>query len=234
MKPILIVRNCEIETAGTILDYLREHDLPFIQIDSFAAQLLPDPSAHSAVVVLGCPESVYNYRQFPHLTKLYSFVAAAARIDLPYLGICGGAQMLAKVLGAEVKPNDVKEIGACRLTLTEAGKKDLLFAGFDDTFDVFQWHGDTFKVPFGAELLVEGPDCKNQAFRKGNLVALQFHLEAPIEEASVWCDSYAHELVEIGRTKEAVLASYGPLADSARRLNYRLLDNFFQRVLPRT
>ncbi len=233
MKPILIIRNCAVETAGTILDYLRERNLDHQAIDTFSDQPLPDPADLSAVVVLGCPESVYNYRQHPHLIKLYSFVAAAARIDLPYLGICGGGQMLAKVLGAEVKPNAVKEIGAYRVTLTEAGKKDFLFAGYDDIFEVFQWHGDTFKVPFGAELLVEGIDCKNQAFRKGNLVGLQFHLEAPLEEASAWCDSYAHELVEIGSTKEAVLSGYRPIAEIARRLNYRLLDNFFQKVLPR-
>ena len=233
MKPILIVQNCEIESAGTILDYLRERQLPHSLVYSFADQELPDPTNISAAIVMGCPESVYNFRDYPHLTKLYAFVAAAARQNLSYLGICGGAQMLAKVLGAEVKPNPIKEIGTYRLSLTEGGKKDPLFAGFDNAFDVFQWHGDTFKVPFGADLLVEGTDCRNQAFRKGNLVGLQFHLEAPLEEASVWCDRNAHELVEVGRTREQVLAGYQPFADTAKRLNFRLLDNFFQEVLPR-
>lgn len=233
MKPLLIVQNCEIESAGTTLDYLRERQLPHTLVYSFTDQELPDPSGISAAIVMGCPESVYNFRDYPHLTKLYAFVAAVIRQNLPYLGICGGAQMLAKVLGAEVKPNPVKEIGSCQVHLTEKGKRDFLFNGFDDKFEVFQWHGDTFKVPFGAELLVEGADCTNQAFRKGNLVGLQFHLEAKLAEATVWCDRYAHELVEVGRTHEQVLAGYRPFADTARTLNFRLLDNFFQELLPK-
>jgi GMP synthase (glutamine-hydrolysing) len=79
-----------------------------------------------------------------------------------------------------VEANKVKEIGAMPVTLTEDGAADPLFGGFDREFPVFQWHGDTFRIPFGATWLAQSSDCKNQAFRKGNLVGVQFHLEADL------------------------------------------------------
>lgn len=231
MKPILIVQNCEFETAGTTVEYVRERKMPFMLVHSYAGHALPDPSDISALIVMGCPESVTRLDEFDYLKRLFQFVSAGVRLDLPYLGICFGGQLLAKVLGAEVNPNPVKEIGTCSVRLTDAGKNDSLFAGFDNIFDVFQWHGDTFKVPFGAKLLVEGDDCKNQAFRKGNLVGIQFHLETPLDETSVWCAQYAHELVEVGKTREQVIDGYRAIAGQTKDRNYRLLDNFFQSVV---
>jgi GMP synthase-like glutamine amidotransferase len=234
MKPILIVQNCPFETAGSTVDYCRERKLPHTLVHSYAGHALPDPSEISAALVMGCPESVSRLNEFEYLRNLYQFIAATVRANRPYLGVCFGGQILAKVLGAEVKPNPVKEIGATRITLTEAGKSDPLFDGFPPAFDVFQWHGDTFKIPFGAELLAESVDCKNQAFRKGNLVGLQFHLETPLDEAGVWCDQYQQELAELQRTREQVLTGYKPVVDDARALNFKLLDNFFQRIVPTT
>src|SRR5437867_9023626 len=66
---------------------------------------------------------------------------------MPVLGICLGAQLIAKAAGAEVTAGEEKEIGWYPLTLTEEGKKDRLLAGLPDTFPVFQWHGETFAIP---------------------------------------------------------------------------------------
>ncbi len=231
MKPVLIIQNCEFETAGSTVDYMRDRRIPFILMQSYSGDSFPDQADISAIIAMGCPESVTRLNEFDYLKKLFQFVTASVRQNVPYLGVCFGGQLLAKVLGAEVNPNPVKEIGACKVSLTAEGKNDTLFAGFDNIFDVFQWHGDTFRVPFGAKLLVEGTECKNQAFRKGNLVGIQFHLETPLEEASVWCDKYAHELVEVGKTREQLTAGYRPIAETAKNLNYRLLDNFFQSIV---
>jgi len=92
--------------------------------------------------------------------------------------------LLARAAGAEVRKNPVMEIGGYEVRLTDAGKKDTLFKNFPGTFPVFHWHGDTFDIPQGAELLVTGEKCKNQAFRYKNSVALQFHLEVTSSEAS--------------------------------------------------
>src|SRR5437867_13049030 len=97
---------------------------------------------------------------------------------MPVLGICLGAQLIAKAAGAEVTAGEEKELGWYPLTLTEEGKKDRLLAGLPDTLPVFQWPGETFDVPRGAVRLAGSGGYSNQAFRLGDQVhGLQFHLE---------------------------------------------------------
>ncbi|HWR82499.1 MAG TPA: type 1 glutamine amidotransferase [Candidatus Deferrimicrobium sp.] len=228
MKPVLIIQNCIAESTGTIRDYFNDRGLPFTVVNSHKDEPFPPVSEVEAVVNLGCPLSVTKYQEHEYLKKLFGYVSQVIREDKPYLGICFGGQMLARVLGAKVAPNHVKEIGTYQVSLTAAGQSDPLFAGFDRSFDVFHWHGDTFNVPFGAELLAEGVDCKNQAFRKGNALAVQFHLEADLPEASRWCDLYKSELAQFGSDKETILVRFQQSAQTIRQLNYRLLDNFFR------
>ncbi|MCP4685867.1 MAG: type 1 glutamine amidotransferase, partial [bacterium] len=148
------------------------------------------------------------------------------RHDLPLLGICLGGQMLAKVLGAQVQKNAVPEIGLYKTRLTEAGRGDSIFTGFEDEFEVFHWHNDTFKIPYGAALLAEGDTCRNQAFRMGNAVALQFHLEPRPEEIPIWCDEYADELSTDNKSKEDLIDAFTAQAGQLKDLNFRLLKNF--------
>jgi GMP synthase (glutamine-hydrolysing) len=230
MKPVCIIQNCEAETPGTIIDYLDSRKRPCLIVPSFRTGAFPPLETVEAVVNLGCPVSMTHYREHEFLREVYAFVAEAVRTNKPYLGICFGAQMLAHVLGARVTPNSVKEIGSYRVRLTSEGARDSLFAGFDGAFDVFHWHGDTFGVPFGASLLVERDDCKNQAFRQGNLVGLQFHLEAAASEVPLWCDAYSDELREVGKTKEEIVEQYRHVAETVRELNFTFLDSFFQLV----
>jgi GMP synthase-like glutamine amidotransferase len=153
-------------------------------------------------------------------------MAAAVRKDLPLLGICLGGQMLAKVLGAQVRKNNVREIGIYKARLTEEGKADRLFAGFQDEFDVFHWHNDTFKISHGATFLAEGKDCRNQAFRKGNAVGLQFHVEPLPEEIPLWCDEYRDELVAENKTKDEIVGAFRNSAEKLKHMSFRLMQNF--------
>jgi len=135
--------------------------------------------------------------------------------------------MLAMALGAKVSANRKKEISAGEVRLTESGRKDPLFRGFEKSFPVFQWHGDTFGIPPGAINLAESDDCTNQAFRKGKLADIQFHFEADASKVPLWCDTYADELAGEGIDKDEVIASYSTHAYQMRILSFKLLDNFF-------
>lgn len=230
MKPLLIVQNCEKESAGTILNYLAERKLPYLVVHSYLNHDLPDISSVDAIINLGCPHSVMRYQELDYLKKLYQFVSEAVRSDKPYLGLCFGGQILAKVLGARVERNPVMEIGTYEIRLTDAGFKSDLFKGFDKSFSVFHWHGDTFKIPFGAENLAETKDCKNQAFQKGNAVGLQFHLEADINEIPIWCDEYDDELRDFGKTREEIIQDYQRVSDKTKELNYLFLDKFLNLI----
>ena len=119
---------------------------------------------------------------------------AVAR-NLPVLGICLGAQLLAHALGAHVGRNPVKEHGWHQLTLTEAGRADPVLAALEGQ-EVCQWHGDTFDLPPGGELLATGETCRHQAFRVGRAYGVQFHPEVDPRILDRWLDVYRAELPE--------------------------------------
>ena len=227
MKPVLVIQNVEIESPGSILNYLNDRSIQFTLVKPFAGEQLPGLDEISTIINLGCPHSMMRYREREDLVRVFNFVSGAAREDKPYLGICFGGQLLAHVLGARVEQNKVKEIGTYTVKLTSHGKADPLLKGIDDAMPVFHWHGDTFRIPDGAQLLIEGEDCKNQAFRLGRMVALQFHFEAVSREIPAWCKAYVSELIEVGKTQDEVVGDYKRVEKRVKELNYTFLDNFF-------
>ncbi|RME31958.1 MAG: type 1 glutamine amidotransferase [Candidatus Zixiibacteriota bacterium] len=226
MKPVVIVQNWAAESPGTIGEYFSSRDIPFRTVHLYRDDPLPSPGEIDRAIVLGCPCSVNEYQQHEWLKRLFAFTADIVRQNVPYLGICFGAQLLARVLGARVEKNEVKEIGVYTASLTEAGVKDPIFSGFDMEFPVFHWHGDTFRIPFGATHLATGTECRNQAFGLGKLVGVQFHLEPRPEEVPLWCDEYSEELEEVGKSKDEIIADFNSHAEQFKALNHRLLENF--------
>jgi len=227
MKPVLILQNCQAESAGTIIDYLSDRQIPYEEIHSYRGDPMPEAIDVAAVICLGCPISLSEYQQHPFLRGLYAFVARLVRENVPYLGICYGGQLLARILGAKVEPNKVKEIGVYTVSLTEAGQTDSLFAGLGNSFPVVQWHSDAFGIPFGCQLPVEGTACVNQAFRHGRQVALQFHLEATESLLLSWCEAYPQEPAEVEKSVADLLKEFRPIADKLKQMNYAFLDSFF-------
>jgi GMP synthase-like glutamine amidotransferase len=115
-----------------------------------------------------------------------ALIREAIAREIPVLGICLGAQLIAKALGARVYANPVAEIGWGAVRWTEAAGS----MGLRGSNAVFQWHRETFDLPAGAELLATSDVCRNQAFRAagGRVLALQFHLEARPERIAAWIE----------------------------------------------
>jgi GMP synthase-like glutamine amidotransferase len=120
------------------------------------------------------------------------------------------------------------EIGAYEVRLTEDGSVDPLLRGFPPRFPVFHWHGDTFGIPRGATLLVQGRDCRNQMFRKAKVVGVQFHLEVASPEAEIWANEYVDELAAFGKGKDEVVAECRERDQQMKVLAQRLLGNFLK------
>ena len=152
-------------------------------------ELPPDPGSAAGVVMLGGPMNVYQEKAYPFLKKEDQFVRAVLGKEIPFLGICLGAQLLAKACGAAVTRAAYKEIGWSTVDLTAWGLHDPLFHGLGPTLSVLQWHEDTFALPDGGVLLATGERCRNQAFRVGGRAyGLQFHLEVTTDMAKKWSE----------------------------------------------
>jgi GMP synthase (glutamine-hydrolysing) len=179
MKKLLVVQHVPHEILGTLNPLLKRAGFR-IRYVNFGRHPDADPSleGYHGLVVLGGPMSANATDQFPHLTTELKLIEQAMKKSLPVLGVCLGAQLIAKTLGARVFPNEEKEIGWYDVTPTQDARDDPLLAEFNGTEKIFQWHGDTFDIPNSAVHLAFSPLCANQAFRYGaNVYGLQFHLE---------------------------------------------------------
>jgi len=136
---------------------------------------------YSAIVVFGAPGSINDDDEF--IKKEINWINKVIKSNVPFLGICFGAQLLAKYLGSEIKVNSqgLSEIGFYKINPTEIGNN--LFQ-FQDTF--FQFHSEGFDLPTGCELLARGDVFNNQAFRYKNCYALQFHPEVNLKVHIRW------------------------------------------------
>jgi GMP synthase (glutamine-hydrolysing) len=185
--PVLAFRHVPFEPLGLIADALDQRGIEWEYVDAWAP---PDENLSietaQALIVLGGPMSVND--SLPWLRREEGYLRRAISSGVPVLGVCLGAQLLAKTLGAEVRPMDRKEIGWHRVRWTEAGRVDPLLAGLPDENIFFHWHGENFRIPPGAERLAETELCANQGFRSGaKLYGLQFHPEVTPEMIEVWC-----------------------------------------------
>ena len=222
---ILSIQNCEIEGFGLYEQHLIAREIDCQVVHAYQGHPLPPFKAFDAIFIGGTPISAYAAHEHPFLQAEIAYLERALAAKKPCLGICCGAQILAQLLGARVGKCEHREIGGYRVRLTPAGQKDPLLDGFPPRFPVFHWHGDTFELPGDAELLVEGDDCRNQLFRSGSVVGVQFHLEVTSRDAAAWADAYADELAQVGKSKAQVIAECHKQEPEMRVLVTRLLDN---------
>ncbi|HVP38179.1 MAG TPA: type 1 glutamine amidotransferase [Candidatus Saccharimonadales bacterium] len=219
------IQNMQAEGFGRFDSLLAEMGVQFDCFRAFEGQALPAPDPYDAILIGGTPVAAYELESHPFLVAEERYLRAVVEGGQPCLGVCFGAQLLAKILGAGVRRAPRKEIGVYPLALTEAGRADPLLRGFPGRFQVFQWHGDTFDIPAGAELLAAGEDCPNQMFRRGSAAGVQFHLETTPGEAAVWARVYADEVRQFGRPPEELLAEIRRHEPAARELAERFVHN---------
>jgi GMP synthase (glutamine-hydrolysing) len=187
-RRILIVKHVTQEGAGVIEEFFRSDGWELAIVELGNGEKLPEsPDEFAAMIVLGGPMNVYEVGPYPFLEEEEHLLRKALIAEIPVLGICLGAQLLAKTCGAKVKKASHAEIGWHTAGVTEEGRKDTLFRGLSRQLHVFQWHEDTFEIPAGGTMLVHGKSCRNQAFRVGrNAYGLQFHLEVTLSMIEEW------------------------------------------------
>jgi GMP synthase (glutamine-hydrolysing) len=184
---VLAFRHVPFEGLGLIEPALESRGVAFDYADLYRVGAeLPDAAGYDGLIFLGGPMSANE--PLPYLNSEMRVMERAIAAGIPVLGVCLGAQLIAKTLGAPVYRNATQEIGWFPIHLTEAAEADPVFAGLHPVETVFHWHSDTFDLPAGAELLARSERTERQAFRYGRMVyGLQFHLEVTARMIEDWC-----------------------------------------------
>ena len=224
MKRALIIRHVPHEGAAGFRQPIEQAGYSYERID------VADPgfgtldwSAPDLVVVMGGPMAVYERDAHPWIDGEVAGLARRIAAGLPTLGVCLGSQMIAAALGARVHPGPVNEVGFAPVTLSEAGMRSPLC--HLDAVPLLHWHGDTFELPDGAELLASTAIYSNQAFRIGNrLLAIQCHPEMGEDpRLALWLDGADDYLAQAGTDVPSVAADYTHLGPTAVAAGRRML-----------
>jgi len=213
---VLILKNIATEGPGTIESFLRENGISSYVVD-LSSEPLPSAEEFDTLLMLGGPMSVNDEAQYPYLTGEMSLAEKFMRSGRKVLGICLGAQLMAKALGARVYAGREKEIGWYNIDLADSGTDDKLMhvlSGGKTSFRVFHWHGETFDIPEGAERLAGSALFPNQAFRFGrNAYAFQFHMEVTREMIYDWLRNEPVDMETVRRDTEACYSDYADRAE---------------------
>jgi len=235
MPRLLVLQHIGCEPLGLIEPALKERGMEYRYVRPFAGEPIPkDLSGWDGLIALGGPMSANDGERLGFIADELRLLTKMLEAGMPALGICLGAQLIAKAAGAEVTAGEEKEIGWYPLTLTEEGEKDRLLAGLPDTFPVFQWHGETFAIPRGAVRLAGSERYSNQAFRLGEQVyGLQFHLETTAPMIIEWLDLYRDEHAKCGGTvqgRAAVMAKTALLKAAAEQRARHVFGRYFASI----
>lgn len=193
MKQVLIIVHQATSTPGLIGQVLREQGYQLDIRCPGIGHALPDTlDHHCATIVFGGPMSANDDQTLPFIRTELDWIPTALESGKPYLGICLGAQLLARVLGAKVAPHpdDIMEIGYRPIQPTPAGE-----AEFGRLQSVYHWHREGFEIPHGAVRLAVGDPFENQAYRYGDSAyGVQFHPEMTREMMERWTTVAADHL----------------------------------------
>ena len=179
-RSLLVLRHERFEHLGYFEEVLRNQNISFVYKDLGDSL---DLGVHDGLIVMGGPQSANDREMSVEL----HFIQQALDTKTPVLGICLGAQLIAKALGAHVYRNPEKEIGWAPVYLTDAGGGDPVFGRLSSPSMFFHWHSETFMLPAGAVSLAYSDKCRQQAFRfHETIYGIQFHPEITPEMIVDW------------------------------------------------
>lgn len=220
-RPVaLVLRHDTAIGLGNLGPVLEDHGYEVVTVDAPHEDVTGiDALAPDVLVVLGGDEAAYETDRYPYVRHEIDLLRERIAAQAPVFGVCLGAQMLAAALGARVYRGARKEVGWLGVDVNDAGDDSPVRHARGIRF--VQWHGDTFDLPDGVELLASSPEYANQAFRRDDwLLAVQFHPEVTPAIHEDWLAEWGDELPEYGLTVERMRelqSTCGPAAETASR-----------------
>lgn len=222
-----ILQHVAFEGPAAIESWLMHRNYAFTITKFFQGDLLPAQDDFDVLIVMGGPMGVDDCQQYPWLIEERQFIQQSIKRDKYILGICLGAQLIARACGAKVTKNKYREIGWFDISIIEENLPEILKDVFPQKTEVFHWHGDMFEIPQGAMHFATSEACANQGFiLYGRVIAMQFHIETTRDSAALLVQNCGHEL----DNSTYVQSAEGILADLTRfnRINQmlsRLMEN---------
>ena len=217
MPTLLALIHASWERPHRILDAFGE-GTEVLEVEALAGEPIPSHDEVDGVVAMGGPMGVGDIERSPALAAERDWLAEAVERQMPVLGVCLGAQLLASALGAEVHSGETLEIGFATIRVTDSA--DPLIGGLAPEATVLHWHGDVFDLPHGARSLASSAKTRHQAFRYGNAWGVLFHPEADSALVQTWME-VPEMVMEAGRA--IGLGASGLLPSQAEELEADLL-----------
>ena len=229
MRDIVIVQHEPSVPPGLIGLVAAEAGAAVTVFEAWRDDMWPAAGEIAGLVVLGGTMNVDEIAKHPFLGRSRALMGDAMKQGVPTLGVCLGAQMMARVLGAPVRRAGERNAVFSTLELTEEGSNDPLTAPFDG-LEVLQFHEDTFEIPDGAVPLATSVHSSlAQAFRYGdNAYAIQFHFEVDRPILKGWIEDIGHhEMLEgWGRDPSDLLGHADRVLDRQALAGARLMEGF--------
>jgi len=235
VKPVAIFRFSTEDGPGYFASFLERHSVTWHLFKLDEGEPLPvKPEEYSGFVFMGGPMSVND--NLPWVEPILELIRAAIERNQPCLGHCLGGQLMSKALGGKVTGNPVKEIGWNKVEATESPLARLWLGEDASSLTTFQWHGETFSIPDGAERILTSDACLNQAFVIGKSLGMQCHIEMTPEMVADWCQDWAAENADPAlpsiQTPEEMLSATRDNIVGLNRLADRLYGKWLAGVYP--
>jgi GMP synthase (glutamine-hydrolysing) len=228
--PILVIQHSNTGTAATIGDAIIRHGLRCQTIRLASGDSIPsDLDGIDGIISMGSSDSATD-DSLPWIAPELALLKAACVAQLPVLGVCLGAHLLARALGGSTRPS----VGLCRIDLTTAGRDDPLFRGLPWYGSWPSWHADEIsELPPDARLLAKSEECGIEAFAHGMFAyGVQFHPEWTADRVAELCDDSGDHIAGDGFDYAAVKAAALDEADSIERMARRFSENVASYLMP--
>ncbi|MCI6872841.1 MULTISPECIES: type 1 glutamine amidotransferase [Hallerella] len=200
-----IFQHVAFEGPGAILPYLESKGYHVHLVKLYAGDLVPSSLDVDFAVLMGGPMSALEEDKYPFMVEEKQLCRELFAADKPVLGVCLGAQIMANAFFAPIRQNPEKEIGFYPVTFEN---------GF--TVNAFHWHGETFDIPEYAESIAYSEACRNQGFKMGRSLGLQFHLETTAESLNSLLENCAEELEAALSAKAKYVQSKSQILETAK------------------